>query len=112
MAISIVSSNLALARSLTIFIAASMRIELVAVDALHGGFQTFSLSHRRYSSTVRPMERAEPAMIFSGLLNVVGVQVLQLRLGDLANLIHRHGAGGSAACRCEPVVIFAAFFRK
>ena len=40
------------------------RIKLLAVDALLGLAQTFSV-HGAYSFTVRPMERAEPAIIFA-----------------------------------------------
>ena len=40
------------------------RIGLVAVDAFARGLGAFSDCHDRYSATVRPIERAEPSIIF------------------------------------------------
>ena len=66
MATSTVSSNFALARSLTSFTASWKRIELGAVDALAGGADALSVirSHRvLLNATSRPIERAEPSIM-------------------------------------------------
>ena len=112
-----VSSNFALARSLTSFTASSMRIELGAVDALAGGADAlafFAMPSCPPYATSRPIERAEPSIMAMAASTRVAVEIDHLLLGDLADLVAGHACRRCRPCRgsCEPFSIFAAFLRK
>ena len=91
------------------------RVQLVAIDRRHRPpSAACPCLPSSYSTTSRPIERAEPTIICAAAVDVVGVQVLHLRLGDLAALGDGDLAGDSAAAGASalPLLTLAAFLRK
>ena len=88
------------------------RIGLVAIDAFARGLGAFSECHDRYSATVRPIERAEPSIIF-----IAASIVSQFRSFIFCSAISRTcflvtSPTISRPGVFEPLSSLAAFFRK
>ena len=81
------SSNFALVRLRTSAIASRGLVLALAVDLREQ--LRVAAPRAAHEATSTPIERAVPAMILRGLLDVVGVQVLELALRDLAQLLLR-----------------------
>ena len=90
------------------------RIGLAALDPLGIFLNRFSQpSSSDYSTTSRPIDRADPAISRARRVDILGVEVRHLLLRDLAALRHGHPAHRPAAAGLlRARLILAAFFRK
>src|SRR4029077_3100452 len=88
------------------------RVGLVAIDAFAGDFGAFSHWHVRHSVTDRPIERAEPSIIFMAASMVSQFKSFIFCCAISRTWLLETSPTGSRPGVLEPLSSFAAFLRK